>query len=188
MNPDSQQEKKRKQRTTREIQRILEQRAKEVSQSESDAADEFDQLEVIEFMLGYEKYAIESAYVREVYPMSDFTFLPCAPDFLFGIMNLRGTILSLIDIRKFFHLPVQGMSNLNRVLVIETEEMTVGILADFIRGVRRISRQEIKPPMTTMGGIRSEYLKGLTREPVVIIDIEKVMKDPKLIINEEVEM
>lgn len=168
--------------------RILVERAKELALPIGEKENDEDLVEVVEFMLSYEKYAIESRFVSEVFPMTDFTHLPCTPDFVLGIMNLRGTILSLIDIRRFCDLPVQGLSNLNRVIVVESDDMKVGILADMILGMSNIPRTSIQPPLSTMKGMRADYLKGVTSEPLVIIDIHKILSEPTLIVNEEVEV
>src|SRR5687768_2140813 len=62
-------------------------------------------LEVLEFRLAQERYALETRYVREVYPLKDLTRLPCTPPFVLGIVNVRGRITPVIDIKKFFDLP-----------------------------------------------------------------------------------
>ena len=168
--------------------RILVERAKELALPVVQQEKDEDLIEVVEFMLSYEKYAIESRFVNEVFSMTDFTHLPCTPDFVLGIMNLRGTILSLIDIRQFCDLPVQGLSNLNRVIVVESEDMKVGILADVILGMHNIPLTSIQPPLSAMKGIRADFIKGVTSEPLVIIDIHKILSEPTLIVNEEVEV
>ena len=168
--------------------RILSERAKELALPVDQQEADENLVEVVEFMLSYEKYAFESRFVSEVFPMTDFTHLPCTPDFVLGIMNLRGTILSLIDIRRFCDLPVQGLSNLNRIIVVENDDMKLGILADVILGMRNIPRASIQPPLPTMKGIRADFLKGVTSEPLVIIDIQNILSEPTLIVNEEVEV
>lgn len=170
-----------------QINKILNERAVELAQQGEDIGAQQDVIEVVEFILAYEKYAIESKYVSEVYPMSDFTYLPCTPHFVVGIMNLRGTILSLIDIRKFFGLPVKGMTNLNRVLVVRTHDMEMGLLADVITGVRIIPKDDIEPTLPTFSAIQIKYLKGVTKDPLVILDVEKIFSDPSIIVNEEVD-
>jgi purine-binding chemotaxis protein CheW len=169
----------------RQINRILDERAKELAKQSSEIGSLEDTVEVVEFQLAYEKYAIESKYVSEVYPMSDFSLLPCTPPFVVGIMNLRGTILSLIDIRKFFGLQIKGMSNLNRVLVVKTDDLEMGLLADFIMGVKIISKEEIQPPLPTFSAIQTKYLKGVTKDPLIILDVEKIFSDPSIIVNDE---
>ncbi|NQT24051.1 chemotaxis protein CheW [candidate division KSB1 bacterium] len=168
-----------------QINKILGERAKEMALQEDDIGSHDDAIEVVEFELAYEKYAIESKYVSEVYPMSDFSILPCTPSFIMGIMNLRGTILSLIDIRRFFGLPIKGLSNLNRVLVVRTDDLEMGLLADFIMGVKIIPKEHIQPPLPTFSPIQTKYLKGVTKDSLILLDIEKIFSDPSIIVNEE---
>ena len=171
----------------KDVNRILKDRAKELSEAPEEEVITEDCIEVVEFVLAYEKYAVESNFIDEVYPMKDFTPVPGTPDFVLGIINLRGKIMSVIDIRKFFDLPVKGLSNLNRVLVVKTPEMELGILSDFILGVGMILKKNIHPPLPTMTGIRSKYLHGITDEGLVILDVIKVLSDPDIIIHDEME-
>jgi purine-binding chemotaxis protein CheW len=144
--------------------------------------------EMIEFRLSDEKYAIESRFVREVYPLKELTPLPCTPAFVLGIINLRGQIISVIDIKKFFELPEQGLSDLNRAIIVQNGQMEFGILADAIQGVRILPLEEIQPPPSTLTGIRASYLKGITKEGLVVLDIQRMLADPKMIVDEKVEM
>lgn len=144
-------------------------------------------LDVLEFLLTYESYAIEMRWVAETYPLKDLTPLPCTPAFVAGIINVRGRILSVIDIRKFFDLPEKGLTNLNKVIIVHNEEMEFGILVDEILGTRSIPLSEIQPPLPTLTGIREEYLKGVTRERTAILDGAKLLTDRKLIVHEAME-
>src|SRR5688572_7065199 len=87
-------------------------------------------LHVLEFRLAQERYAIETRYVREVYPLKDLTPLPCTPPFVLGIVNVRGRILPVVDLKKFFDLPEQGLSDLHRVILLEGNGLELGLLAD----------------------------------------------------------
>jgi len=142
-------------------------------------------LEVVEFMLADERYGIESNFVREVYPLKDYTPLPCTPPFVLGLLNVRGRIISVIDIRKFFDMPGKGMSDLNKVIIIRDHNMEFGILADSIIGVRDIALGDIEPPLPTLAGIREEYLRGLTGEVTVVLDAKKLLADKKIIVHEK---
>jgi purine-binding chemotaxis protein CheW len=119
--------------------------------------------------------------------MKDFTTIPGTPPFVLGIINLRGKILSVIDIRKFFDLPVKGLSNLNRVLVVKTPEMELGILSDFILGVRVIPKRSIHPALPTLTGIRAKYLHGVTDEGLVLLDVLKILCDPEIIVHDDID-
>lgn len=143
-------------------------------------------IEVVEFLMAYERYAVEAVYIREVCHMKEFTPLPCTPAFLLGIINLRGQILSVIDLRKFFDLPIKGITELNRVIILHSDKMEFGILGDSIVGSRLISTREIQPPLSTLTGIHAKYLKGVTNDRLIVLDTEKILSDEKLIVNEKV--
>jgi purine-binding chemotaxis protein CheW len=141
-------------------------------------------LEVLEFFLAYENYAIETSYVREVYPLNDFTPLPCVPAFVLGIVNVRGRIIPVIDLKKFFDLPEKGLGELNKIIIIREAEMEFGILADALLGIRKISRERIKPAPAVDSSVRTEYVKGITDERLIILETGKILSDRKIIVQE----
>ncbi|MDD4927773.1 MAG: chemotaxis protein CheW [Gallionella sp.] len=172
--------------TVEDTLRILKARAQTLSRESMPAEAADAAIDVIEFLLAHERYAIGSAYVREVYPLEELASLPCTPAFVLGIINLRGEILPVFDIRKFFDLPAKGLTDLNKVIVLESKDRVFGILADAISGVCTIQRADIQPSLPTLTGIRSDYLLGVTAERVVILDAEKLLNDEKLIVQEQV--
>lgn len=171
--------------TAEDTHRILKERAHTLAREAVSAEAADASIEVIEFLLAHERYAIASEHVREVCPLEELTPLPCTPAFVFGIVNLRGEILPVIDIKKFFDLPEKGLTNLNKVILLESADMVFGILADAISGVHRISRAGIQPSLPTLTGLREDYLLGVTAERVVVLDAEKLLHDEKLIVNEQ---
>ncbi len=166
--------------------RLLKARAHALAR-EAEQPQPADTLDLVEFLLAHETYAVESRHVREVYPLENLTPLPCTPAFVVGIVNLRGEILSVIDIKKFFDLPEKGMTDLNKVIVLQSDTMVVGILADAIVGVRGVPLSEVQPSLPTLTGIREKYLKGVTRERTVVLDAEKLLSDEKIIVQETVD-
>ena len=142
-------------------------------------------LDVVEFRLASETYAIESAFVREVYPLRDFTPVPGAPPFVLGIVNVRGQILSVIDLKRFFDLPGRGLGQLNQVIIIRRDRMEFGILADAILGTRSILRSAIQPPLPTVTGIGAEYLRGITGNHEIVLDVERILSGDSTIVDQE---
>lgn len=166
---------------------VLRSRAKRLAQELEKRGADTDCLEVLEFLLAQETYAIETRFIREVYPMTELTPLPCTPAFVFGLINVRGQILTVMDMKKFFDLPEKGITNLNKVVVVRKETLELGILADEIIGIRNIPVNELQPPLSTMTGIYADYLKGITGERLTVLDMERFLTDRRLIVNEEVE-
>lgn len=166
--------------------KVLKQRAKLLSRKARRIGEEENRLEVVEFVLAYENYAIESGYISEVYPLKDFTPIPCTPDFALGIINVRGRIISIIDLKRFFELPEKGIADFNKVIIISSDLNEFGIVADSITGVRSIPISEIQTSLPTLTGVREEYLKGVLKDRVVVLDVVKILSDPKIIVHEEV--
>lgn len=173
--------------TLEEKKQILQARAKALAQEPASEEAAQETVEVVEFLLAYEKYGIESSYVREVYPLKELTPLPGTPPFVLGVINVRGQLLAVIDLKKFFDLPEKGLTDLNRVIIIRNDHMEFGILADTILSVRAIPLTDLQPSLPTLTGIREEYLRGITGERVVILDTKKLLSDKKIIVHEEVE-
>lgn len=144
-------------------------------------------LDLLEIRLAGESYAVESRFVREVHVLKHLTPLPCTPSFLLGVVNLRGRVVPVLDLRKFFDLPVAGLSDLHRVVVVEGGNMEIGLLADVIVGTRAISTDDLQSSLTTLTGIRGDYLKAVAPGPLVVLDAERILADPKIVVNEEVE-
>jgi purine-binding chemotaxis protein CheW len=165
-----------------EVEKILKARARALAGEEKEDAG--DQVEVIEFLLAYERYALELDGIREGYPMKDITPLPGTPPFVAGIINVRGRIVSVVDLKRFFDLPSRGLPDLNRVIVIGNDEMEFGLLADFVTGVRHISRAGIQPAPPTLSGIRADYLKGVTADLLAILDAGRLLADPRLRVSQ----
>lgn len=165
---------------------ILKARSRALAVMDEKGKEEKAYLEVVEFLLAHEKYALELTHIREVYPLRELARLPCTPPFVLGIINVRSQILSVIDLKKFFELPEAGLTNLNRVIILQSDEMEFGILADEILGMRSIPVSAIQPSLPTLTGIRAEYLKGVTADPVVIFDGEKILSDKNIIVHKEI--
>jgi purine-binding chemotaxis protein CheW len=172
--------------TPDEKQGILRKRAKVLAKQLEPDQDAGANLDILEFRLAFETYAIEMRWVAETYPLKELTPLPCTPPFVAGIINVRGRIMSVIDIRKFFDLPEKGLTDLNKVIIMHDEGMEFGILADELLGTRSIPLAEVQPPLPTLTGIREEYLKGLTRERTAILDGARLLADKNLVVHEEI--
>jgi purine-binding chemotaxis protein CheW len=159
---------------------VLQERAQALSREPVESRNAEDQIEVLEFLLAYERYAVEASYVREVYPLKDLTPLPGTPPFVLGIINMRGRILSVVDLKKLMDLPEKGLTDLHKVIVISDGDMEFGLLADAVQEVGRIPKAEIQPALPTLIGLKSEYLKGVTGQRVVVLEVGQILADPQL--------
>lgn len=128
---------------------------------------------------------METRHVDQVVPLKDITPLPGTPAFLLGIVNVRGRILPVIDIRRFFDLPQIGLTDLHRIILVRSDELEFGVLADAITGLRAVPAADLQVSLPTLEGIRSDYLKGVIADRVAVLDFDRILADPRIIINHE---
>ena len=166
---------------------LLRARAQTLARPPERAAVMEASLELLEFRLGHEWYALETRHVRGVHPLRDLTPLPCTPPFVLGIVNVRGRITPVLDIKKLIDLPDKGLTDLHRIILVGDSDLELGLLADVIVGMRTIALDSLQPSLPTLTGIRDEYLKGVTAERLVVLDLDRILADPKIIVHEEVE-
>lgn len=166
---------------------ILRARARALARTEEHAPAAGAAMEVLEFSLAKERYAMENRHVTEVCPLKEMTPLPCTPPFLRGIVNIRGRILPVLDLKKFFDLPETGLTDLHCIILVRGKDIELGVLADAIAGARALPVAAIQPPLPILTGIREDYLRGVTAEHLILLDMDRVLSDPKIVVNEEVE-
>jgi purine-binding chemotaxis protein CheW len=165
--------------------RLLKERARTLAQEDVEVYAGLQYLEVVEFRLAGEVYGIETSYIREVYPLKELVPIPGTPPFFLGITSVRGQILSVIDIKRFFDLPDKGLTELDKVVIVRSGEVELGIRADVVLGMRSIPRGDIQPSLPTLIGVRDKYLRGVTKDAVIILDIQKLLADENLIVRAE---
>lgn len=144
-------------------------------------------VEILEFRLADERYGVETRHVSRVHELVDITPVPCTPPFVLGIVNLRGHITPVIDIKKFFDLPQSGLTDLHRIILVSGKGFDLGLLADVVVGVRSIPVDSLQPALPTLTGIGADYLKGVTAERLVLLDMERILADKRIVTHEEVE-
>lgn len=162
-------------RTPERNKEILKARAQALARDPQEEEIDGQYLDVVEFLLAYENYAIESSWVREVYPLKELTPLPGTPSAVLGVTNVRGEILSVIDLKKLFDLPERGLTDLNKVIVVRGGGTELGILADQILGLRSVPLKDIQSSLPALTGIREEYLRGVTSDRLVILDAKRIL-------------
>ncbi|MGA2974812.1 MAG: chemotaxis protein CheW [Spirochaetia bacterium] len=166
-----------------QVRRVLEIRARAAARP-SVTPDDVERLEVLAFFLAGEAYGVETCHVREVCQLKDLTAVPCTPPFVAGVMNLRGRIIAIIDLRRFFELPARGLTELNRVIVLTGGDNELGLLADSIDGVRSVTVSDLQEGLPTLTGIRERFLKGVTGRMLAVLDGARLLEDAALKVNE----
>lgn len=167
-------------------QRILHERALALAKESASLATEEEYLEVTSFHLGREQYAFESRLIREIVRLREYTPLPCVPPFIAGILNLRGWIISLLDLRQVFGLPGVSITETTQVIVLSDNDMEFGVLIDAIDGVSHVPLSNIQQHAPMLDHQHHKYVRGVTAERMIILDARQLLSDPLLRVQEEV--
>jgi len=147
--------------------------------------DRQGELEVLTFSLSNELYAIGSEHVAQVLPLSQYTPLPNTPGYVLGIVNVRGRIVSVLDLRVLFELPIVGLSERSFLLVLQSADMEFGLLIDRVLGGAQIRREALQSSLANLSGVRAKYLLGVTREQWTVLDGARLLGDSSLCVMAE---
>ncbi len=137
------------------------------------------------FRLASERYCMAVTYVEEIQPMKPITVIPGTPMHIVGAVNIRGTILPIIDLRSFLGLGQTDPSDGSKLIVIRAEQLHVGIITDSVEEVFDVAAEEIGSQIATLSGAPEEFMKGVTNNSIIVIDIGALAKDKRLIVHEE---
>lgn len=165
--------------------KILHERAAELARRLDDDSDQGDMIQVLEFGLGSERYAVETSAVREICRFSSITPMPGLPPFIIGVISVRGRICSVVDIGRLFEGPSRDVKSFETAIVIRSARMEFAIVADEIHGTRRIAVGTLQTDVPTLTGVRKEYLKGITPERVAVLDAHRMLSDDKLVLRKD---
>jgi len=177
------------------MQRVWAQRASQLAKPPV-REEEGEKIELALLQLGCEVYGVDVQYVREIGPAVQITRVPRVPEWVTGVVNLRGHILSVLDLRRFFELaPAETKEDdlitpFLDLVVVETPAMEVALLADDVLAIEPFPTSRIQDITDIVRGIGSEYVSGvITRDdgaPVAVLDLPALLADERLIIEEEV--
>jgi len=134
----------------------------------------------VTFMLEGEKYGINVMQVKEVLRNIEIAPVPGAPDYILGIINLRGNVVTVIDTRKRFALPERELEEESRIIIIETDEQVIGLLVDGIAEVADIPKSEIEITPNVGNDESSRYILGVhsnNGELLILVEIERLLSE-----------
>lgn len=140
---------------------------------------ELETLELMGFKLADEEYAIDIMQIKEITIPPELTPIPRAPDYILGILSLRGTILPVFDAKKKIGLPPREWTGRTRIIVVNHGTEPVGLLVDDITSAARIPVPAIEPPPPVLKGVEAEYISGVGRvddRMLIIMNIEEICK------------
>lgn len=144
-----------------------------------------EEITVVEFNLTPEFYAIEEFFVSEVILLKELTPIPGVPPFVAGITNIRGKIISVVNLKIFLGITSKGITDLNRIIVLRNKQMEFGILADSILGTKTIKTSRLAPAPITIQGAAAGYVKGITPDGLIILDGSNILSSKSIIINQK---
>ncbi|GHV75372.1 chemotaxis protein W [Spirochaetia bacterium] len=146
-------------------------------QVQKERADTVD-FKMITFSLGGKDYAVDIMNVKEIAKADKFTYVPNAASFVRGVYNLRGDIIPIVDLRIFFHLPVDKKTdNLENMLILRIEDRVYGTIVDKIDRVVGINSEQIQPPHPIFGDINVKYISGVVEKQgdlFIILDVIRI--------------
>ena len=148
------------------------------NKQEVQSAENTGTLQLVSFHLGDEVYGIEIVKVREIILMGEITRVPQTPPFVKGLINLRSTVIPVIDLRIRFDLTANDFTSESRIMVIDVSGKTIGIIVDAVSEVLRVSNNQIAPPPPTVAGLEQEYLTGLVKlenQLLMLLDVDKML-------------
>jgi purine-binding chemotaxis protein CheW len=152
-----------------EVQRVLRERAAALARVPAHATARQATLELLQFTLGEERCAIEAGYVTEVIRLGELTRLPGAPAHLLGIINLRGDLLPVFELRKLLNAATLEPSEHTRILVLGRQGPEACVLADRVHELAHVVSSAIIAQSPALGSAR-DYLRGVTRDALVVFD------------------
>lgn len=136
-------------------------------------------LQFVTFKVGGEEYAIDILKVQEINRIADITPVPNSPHYIEGVINLRGKVIPVINLRRFFGLETKQLDSNSRIIVVDIG-IVLGIIVDSVSEVLRVSSDIVEPPPSMSMSISSQYIKGIGKlkdRLLILIDIDKLFKE-----------
>jgi purine-binding chemotaxis protein CheW len=144
-----------------------------------------EELKVIVFTLAHEQYGVEVDKVRTIERMLPLTRVPKTPPFVKGVINLRGVVVPVIDLRGRFGLPETDYTDNTRIIIVAVKEMEVGLIVDSANDVLDVDSDHIEDPPEVVGGIKAKYLRGVAKlnddRLLVLLNLEEVLNKSEIV-------
>lgn len=145
-------------------------------------------IQLVTFSIGEEEFGVDILKVQEIIRTMEITKVPKAPDFVEGVINLRGNVIPIIDLRKRFGLATREHDKHTRIIVIEISNMIVGFVVDSVSEVLRIPANTVEPPPPVVSGLESEYISGVGKledRLLILLDLDRLLSgDEKKVLQQ----
>lgn len=135
-------------------------------------------MQLVTFSIGEEEFGVDILKVQEIIRTMEITKVPRAPQFVEGVINLRGKVIPIIDLRRRFGLVARSHDKNTRIIVIEINNMIVGFVVDSVSEVLRIPFSTVEPPPPVVSGTESEYISGVGKledRLLILLDLDRLL-------------
>lgn len=153
---------------------------KDLTDAMEHAAQDGDMLQLVSFEIKGEEFGVDILKVQEIIRPIEITRVPNAPDFVEGVVNLRGRVLPVVDLRSRFGLQKRAQDASTRIIVVELADQVVGFLTDAVNEVLRVASDVIEPPPDLAIGIDAHYIRGVAKleeRLVILLDLDQVLSE-----------
>ena len=140
-------------------------------------------LQLVTFAISDEEFGIDILRVQEIIRMMEITKVPNSPPSVEGVLNLRGKVIPVIDLRRRFGMPHRDHDRQTRIIVVEISEKVIGFVVDGVSEVLRIASSTVEPPPSVVGGVESEYIKGigkLENRLLILLDLDTLLSNEEM--------
>ncbi|TAM74140.1 purine-binding chemotaxis protein CheW [bacterium] len=137
-----------------------------------------EMIQVVSFSLGNEEYGVDIAQVQEINRMVQITHVPRAPHFMEGVINLRGQLIPIIDLRARFDMPRVEHTKNTRIVVTEIGSKRVGMVVDAVSEVLRVPVEQVEEAPEMITGVETEYIRGVGKlgdRLIIMLDLQRVI-------------
>ena len=172
-----------------ELASLWRRRAVELAETPDRDCEAGEMLTLVLLRLGDDRYAVPIGSVREILKVGRITPVSTAPAFVLGVINLRGAVRTILDLRVFLGLEAGPVGDGARIIIAESGGMLAGILVEQVEEIVDVPAAQIRPPLSPAKGAVEEYVTGIAAygdKMVVLIDLEKVLRNPRIIVDEVV--
>jgi len=143
------------------------------------------EIQLVVFKLGLEEYGVNILQVQEIKRITEITRVPHTPEYIKGVINLRGSVLPVIDLKIRLNLPQQVSTEDGRIIIVKVKEISVGMMVDAVSEVMTINEENIDSPNVVAGSVAANYLSGvgkLDNRLLILLNLETIIgigQEPK---------
>lgn len=140
-------------------------------------------IQLVTFSIGEEEFGVNILQVQEIIRTMEITNVPRAPEFVEGVINLRGKVIPIVDMRSRFGLESKEHDKYTRIIVIEIDMIIVGFVVDSVSEVLRLPANSVQPPPPVVAGMDSEYIDGVGKledRLLILLDLDSLLDNEEL--------